>query len=111
MYQEKGMDWSKPETFLDLVKLRSSQRTFLTQGVDIRPLIEAARHAPSSCNRQAISIQVVTDRDQKELLGGILVGGAGWCHRADTILLLLADQKAYVAGDEIKYMPYLDAGV
>jgi hypothetical protein len=37
------------------------------------------------------------------------VGGVGWIHRADKILLLFADPKAYK--ERLVYMPFLDAGV
>lgn len=76
----------------------------------IEALLSAAELAPSSCDRKGIKLTVVTDRDKKALLGGVLVGGVGWIHRAPTIILLIADPIAYKAGDEIAYMPYLDAG-
>ena len=52
-----------------------------------------------------------SDRDDKAILNGLLVGGVGWIYRSPLVILLLADPKAYQAGDEVKFMPYLDAGV
>jgi len=52
----------------------------------------------------------MSNRDDKELLGGILVGGVGWVHRAKCILLIFADPIAYKAGNERDYMPFIDAG-
>lgn len=98
----------------DIMRERHSNRRFSgedVQDASINALLRAAALAPSSCNRQAIGIHVVKGRDQKALLGGLLVGGVGWIHRAPVILLLFADYKAYKAGDEVKWMPYLDAGV
>ena len=73
-------------------------------------ILDEISYCPSSCNRRAILVSSVSNRDEKALLGGILVGGVGWIHRASHILLIFADPTAYKAGDEIKFMPYLDAG-
>lgn len=64
---------------------------------------------PSSCDRQSIFLTVVENKDAKNLLGGLLVGGVGWVHRADKILLIFADQESYK--EKLVYMPFLDAGV
>jgi nitroreductase len=56
-----------------------------------------------------VKIAVVEDRDTKQLLGGILVRGAGRIHRADKILLLLGNENAYK--ENLDFMKYLDAGV
>ena len=107
-----------PETikkhFVRIISSRRTQRTFTREPVsqdDIRFLLQAAATTPSSCNRQAIHIRLVEERDDKDILSGILVGGVGWCHRAAVLFLIFADQRAYKAGDEVKFMPYLDAGV
>lgn len=97
---------------LTLSEHRASQRNFNREPVTFEELsyiFEIAGHSPSSCDRHATRIQVVQDRDTKQLLGGLLVGGAGWIHRADKILLLLGDENAYKEG--LEYMKYLDAGV
>lgn len=103
----------KKEVLIQIMKERHSNRMFndkeLTQDI-INELLSTKELAPSSCDRQAINLTLVTDRDAKALLGGLLVGGVGWIHRAPAIILLFADPVAYKAGDEIKYMPYLDAG-
>lgn len=103
----------KKQVLIDIMKERHSNRMFSDQEVPselIDELLEMKMLAPSSCDRQAVNCLVVTDRDQKAILGGLLVGGVGWIHRAPAIILLLADPIAYKAGDEIDYMPYLDAG-
>lgn len=103
----------KKDVLVQIMKERHSNRMFSDERVEqehIDALLDAKEFAPSSCDRQAVQITVVDDRDKKALLGGILVGGVGWIHRAPVILLLIADPVAYKAGDEITYMPYLDAG-
>lgn len=102
------------ESFESIIKARRTQRVFNSSTIE-SSLVERMMHhvslCPSSCNRQAISIKVIGDRHKKELLSGLLVGGVGWCHRANVILLIFADQQAYKAPGEINFMPYLDAGV
>jgi nitroreductase len=79
---------------------------------DLDQLLAAAEAAPSSCDRRGVTVRVITGRDEKALLGGILVGGVGWIHRAAAILMLFADPSAYGAPGELDDidMPKLDAG-
>ena len=103
----------KKQVLIEIMKARHSERMFSDQLVDesiIKELIDCTKLCPSSCDRHGVYTIIVTDRDEKALLGGILVGGVGWIHRAPAILLIMADPVAYKAGDEIKFMPYLDAG-
>jgi len=104
----------KKETLIKIIKERHSDRIFSDKPVDeriIKEIVDSIEYCPSSCDRKAVSIQVVTDRDQKALLGGLLVGGVGWIHRASCVLLITANQEAYKAGKEIVFMPFLDGGV
>jgi len=116
---KSGYGIDKPELspsfqqyLLAIVEHRASQRNFNKEPVtfeELEYILYVVGHSPSSCDRHAIRIKVIEDRDSKELLGGILVGGVGWIHRADKILLLLADTTAYKEG--LDFMKYLDAGV
>lgn len=102
------------DSFAKITEARRSQRVFNGKEITEQELAyieEAIRHAPSSCDRKAILSYPVKSRERKELLGGMLVGGVGWIHRADTIILLFADMEAYVNPIERDFMPYLDAGV
>lgn len=104
----------KREVLTELLAERHSERVFADTPLTHPTIAEVAdvlRSAPSSCNRQPFSVRVVDDRDGKALLGGLLVGGVGWVHRAPAVVLLFADVAAYKAGDEVGWMPYLDAGV
>lgn len=104
----------KRATLIDIMRTRHSDRMFDDKPVDdalIAELAEAAQLAPSSCDRHAIEAIAITGRDNKALLGGLLVGGVGWIHRAPTIILLMGDPTAYKAPGETDFMPYLDAGV
>jgi len=96
-----------------LLNIRSSQRVFNDKPVEdwkVECLLEYMAKVPSSCGREAIYGTVESDRDEKEVLGAFLVGGVGWVHRADKIILLFAKREAYKATNEIEFMPYLDAG-
>jgi len=98
---------------LELLKHRRSQRIFNSEpiGEDIlEAIIDSARYAPNSCNRHGVQLKVVKDRTEKSLLNGILVGGVGWCFRADTIVLFIADPDAYKSPNEKDFMHYADVG-
>lgn len=103
----------KAEVLRDLMQRCHSDRVFAPDAVDgavLSRVVDAASTAPSSCNRQAVKVLEVRARDDKARLGGILVGGVGWIHRAPVVLLLHADPAAYKAPGEIDFMPYLDVG-
>lgn len=114
-YQERYLAHQdrKKQVLIEIMQERHSNRRFADREVPqelLDELIATKNLAPSSCDRQAILPTVITDRDKKSLLSGLLVGGVGWIHRAPVVILLHADLYAYKAGDEYKYMPYLDAG-
>lgn len=116
IYQQRYLkhQQTKKAELIQIMKDRHSNRRFSDQEVPqeiIDELIKVVDLAPSSCNRKAIKVKVITDRDQKALLGGILVGGVGWIHRAPVILLITADKAAYKSENEKDFMPYLDGGV
>ena len=107
--------WTDKEKQLvqDVIDARRSQRTYNNEELtdsERNEILQQATHAPSSCNRHGISLKVVTHRHEKELLGGLLVGGVGWVHRADTIVLLFADPEAYKSPNEKEFMHYCDVG-
>lgn len=104
----------KREVLRQLLLERHSERAFADRPVtedDLALVMDAATRAPSSCDRRGVQVRVVRGRDDLALLGGLLVGGVGWIHRAPVVLLLHADPDAYKAPGEAAYMPYLDAGV
>lgn len=116
VHQERYLEHQKRKAGVlqSLMEERHSSRRFDGEpvGDDAMSLVVyAIDTAPSSCDRKGVRYQVVADRDRKALLGGLLVGGVGWVHRAPVVLLLHADEAAYKAPGEIQYMPYLDAGV
>lgn len=92
---------------------RRSQRVFnneLLDEADVADILLAATTAPNSCNRHGIKMKVIDDRRDKELLSGVLVGGVGWIHRAQKIILFLADPVAYASPNEKDFMHYCDVG-
>lgn len=104
----------KRDVLMEIMEERHSNRRFLSEEVDpldLQRMEEAAKRTPSSCDRRGVTTTTITERDDKSFLGGVLVGGVGWIHRAPAIILLHADPAAYKAGGEIAFMPYLDAGV
>lgn len=106
VYTQKEKD-----LFFEMLANRCSQRAFNKEKIDLDTIIWAIDRAPSSCNRQGVRPVIVQERDAKDLLSGLLVGGVGWINRAHTVLLLQADMLAYKSPAERDNMPYLDAGV
>lgn len=104
-------DEKEQNLFIEILKNRRSQRVFNREPVDVEKIIELADYRPSSCDRRSVEIKVIESRDDKDLLGGLLVGGTGWIHRADKILLMIAWKDAYKSPAEKEFMSYIDAGV
>jgi len=97
----------------EVLRSRRSQRVFVSDPVDetvINKILDTITYSPNSCNRHGIQIRVVRDRPTKDLLSGLLVGGVGWVHRADTVVLFLADPDAYKSPNEKEFMHYCDVG-
>ena len=98
---------------MKVLESRHSQRTYNGESIEpheIEYIKRAIDLTPSSCDRKGVKVIEITDREDKEILSGLLVGGTGWIYRADTILLLVADMEAYKSPAEKGFMPYLDAG-
>jgi nitroreductase len=115
-YQERYLAHQarKRKVLVEIMRERHSSRMFADEppaAEVIEGVLETASMCPSSCDRRAVTVHLVTDRDDLALLGGLLVGGVGWIHRAPVVGLLFADPLAYKAIDEQRFMPYLDAGV
>lgn len=102
----------KPTNLIDLLKYRRSQRVYNTESIEVElpQILEAACYAPNSCNRHGIELKVITERTDKNLLSGILVGGVGWCYRAQAIVLFMANPEAYKSPNEKDFMHYCDVG-
>ncbi len=89
------------------MKNRNSTRVYSGKKVDnneLAVIAQCADFAPSSCNRHAI--EIVESKEGTEEL----VGGTNWANKADKILLIYANMKAYKSPNEVDFMPYLDAG-
>jgi len=112
-YQERYLahQQKKKVQLIEIIKTRHSDRIFSDKEIEldsIHKIMDSLEYIPSSCNRKGVYTRLIEFRDNKELLGGLLVGGVGWVHRANKIFLIIADGLAYKEG--VGYMPYLDAG-
>lgn len=118
-YQERYLahqKFGKKQELVALMKERHSNRRYGDEPItqeQIDELLESTKHCPSSCDRHGVRVRVITERNEKDLLDGLLVGGTGWIYRAPVVFLLLADPVAYKAdgGRELEYNSFLDAGV
>ncbi len=107
----KKYNEQEQSVFVEILKSRRSQRAFNREPVEIDKILALADYRPSSCDRRSVQIKIISERDDKDLLGGLLVGGTGWVHRADKVLLFLAWKDAYKSPAEREFMSYIDAGV
>ena len=118
-YQDRYVrhqQFGKKQELVALMKERHSNRRFDKKEVEpelIKELLDCVKHCPSSCDRHGVRIRHITQRNDKDLLDGLLVGGTGWVYRAPHVFMLWADKLAYKAdgGREYDYNSYLDAGV
>ncbi len=70
-------------------------------------LIDAARFAPNSCNRQTLKFLLIQKKNSIKLIANSLVGGIGFAHLASVIILVLADTRYYSIPIE-RHTPFLD---
>lgn len=107
--------------FIDLVRKRRSIRLYKPDPVPpdlIEACIEAARYAPTACDRQSwrfiITEGEIKDRVAREALGGIVVPNR-WAATAPVIVVVAMDLDVIVhrLGGKVKGIEYhmIDAGI
>lgn len=85
------------DKFMDVVSHRGSCRAYLSKNVEedkIEKCLEAARHAPSACNKQPWRFRIVTDETlRKEICDKGLLPGIPmpWLNDCPVIVVLCAD--------------------
>jgi len=97
--------------FLDVLKNRRSVRIWEEAELDnevFKELIDAAKWAPSSCNRQPWSFIVTKNKDKIELLYNIK--GQKFLKDAPNCILVLINKKAWGDKKSFEYFSGLDAG-
>ncbi len=101
----------KHKDFLSLVKERRSIRLWKDAEItrdEIFKLIDAARWAPSSCNRQTCRFIVVNERELISTISRTVKGGRPFFGNAPLLIIVLNDIRPYVLPEE-KYVLYQDA--
>jgi len=71
-------------------------------------LVDAARQAPCSCNRQSWHFILVKDKELKSKIGRTAPGGDPFFSRAPLLIVVLIDFRSYRLPEE-KYVIYQDA--
>ena len=95
---------------LALIHSRRSIRSWSERDVEpdlIDKLLDAARWAPSSCNRQAVRLVVLRDAQCKEAVVGL---NKRFLVRAPVLILVGVDGRLYPSSELTGGVPYLDAG-
>jgi nitroreductase len=96
-----------------LVSSRRSVRNFSTEIVpaaEIEDAVRVAWSSPSVCNRQPWAIALVQSPEVVRALLGLQAGNRGFEQTITTLLVVLADTKAFVEDYEI-FEPFVDAGM
>jgi len=99
----------KPD-LLEIIRTRRSIRRWKTDAIPsgtVLELIDAGRHAPSSCNRQPWRFLVVKDKEKIDFLGKSIAGGIDFLGKAPLIIVVLVDARLYHLPHE-RHLSYLD---
>jgi len=96
--------------FVDIIRNRRSVRFWEDEKLKVpefEQLVDAARWAPSSCNRQPCHFLLTKDKNKIRLLSEIR--GQKFIINAPSCILVLINMKSYNK-QESNYTPYIDAG-
>lgn len=96
---------------LELIRSRRSIRKWKDKNIpdkSIRVLLDAARWAPSSCNRQTCCFLVIRQEEKRKVIGNAVVRGISFACKAPVHILVLVDVRSYHLPGE-RYLPFLDA--
>lgn len=92
------------------IRSRRSVRSYINKPIEnksIMKILDGAKYAPSSCNRQPLEYIIVRDKNSIQLLKKykrqVFIGDSDVC------ILVLVDLKAY-RQDSQQYFAYLDSG-
>jgi nitroreductase len=111
--KEIGKDNNKiPSTnILNLLKERRSIRKWKDESLnlsEIYQLIDAARWAPSSCNRQTLNFLIIDNKESICKIAETVRGGRTFFKNAPLLIMVLVDFRSYNLPME-KYTMYQDA--
>lgn len=101
------------DTLLKIIQDRRSVRDFEDIQIEeskLNLLVDAARWAPSSCNRQSTKFMFISDDEGKKKLESISTGGKGFASSAPVIAILLSDLSIYNLPYE-RNLAYVDAAL
>lgn len=96
---------------IEIIKHRRSIRIWKKRPVPTKKiieLIESAKWAPSSCNRQSTEYHIFTNAKDKEFISKLTSGGYIFLREAPTLITVLINTSIY--GKTEERQPYLDAG-
>ena len=99
--------------FEKFARSRHSLRNFSTDDIpmdDIIKSIDLAQTAPTSCNRQPVRVNVVSDKSLIEKILKLHNGNRGFGHLSNKIIILSADISAYNEPRE-RNLVYIDSGI
>lgn len=113
VYTRQDAVANRIEDYLTAIKDRHSVREFEPVPLkreDVLECIEAARYAPTACNRQMIKILEVTDAVVASKLKDVIMGLGGFDKDAVTLFVVTFDLNAFTFFGE-RNQGYLNAGL
>ncbi len=100
-------------SFPEFSESRLSVRNYSSKVIPIEILknaVELANHAPSSCNRQTVRVNIYTDKEVINKILEIQGGNRGFGHLTDKLIILTSDL-AFWHGVYERTGPYVDGGI
>lgn len=97
----------------DFYYSRHSVREFsdkLLEKNDILAAMNIAISTPSSCNRQASRVHVISDKEQIRKIVDNQLGDQGWCNNATTLFIITVN-RAFFTIERERYQALVDGGM
>jgi len=103
----------KSSDLFEVMRNRRSVRQWTARDVPdelIKQLVDAARWAPCSHNRNSWRFIILKDKKSRELVGEGVMGGAGVAKNAPVLIVVVMDPRSYRVPEE-EGMIWLDTGI
>jgi len=101
------------EHFISLCRQRKSVRWFLQRAVpreELMKALEAARFAPSACNRYPFFFHVFDEKDKVDIVSTLPGGTVGFSQNFPVIIAIVGELRNYY-GERDRHLIYVDASL
>jgi nitroreductase len=98
------------KSLMTLLRQRRSRRIFIDEALteeEKEIICEAAQLAPSSCNRQTISLIFIEEKELKKIIASTIPGGHQFFANAPSLLVFVSEAGDYRYPDD-RMVPFID---